>query len=471
MRMLKTYQKKITGIFLAVSLTILSVFQVPLVPVKADTETDIVSYQVTYGQTEARNMLTGLNAWRTSDVWYWDSTNTKKIPVTGRAELSYDAGLEQIAMQRAAEIALSFSHTRPNGENTWTAYENRANYGAVGENIAAGQNTAAYALECWKEEEDDYAGQGHRRNMLNEKFNYIGIGHVFANGCHYWVQEFSQKPSGKSLTDANDNKTKVSAAVGSSRIKNCGLKLSKTSAKLSLSGNDSCACPDAEAFILLSEAWPSKAMSLIEPEPVWVVSGSAVTLDGTTVRAVSVGTAVITASVTIAGMEKTADFTVTVTGAEEPAATAAPTSTPTAIPVATASAVPTSAATATPVPTASAVPTGEATAAPTPTVSPSAKPAVKKPGKVSIRSAKNKKRKTVSISWKKISGATGYQVQCSLDKSFYTKVKNKTVLKTSASFQGLKKKTYYVKVRAYRQIGLEIIFGKWSSVKKVKVKK
>lgn len=52
--------------------------------------------------------------------------------------------------ERAAEIALSFSHTRPNGEICWTAYEDygyQSNYSA--ENIAAGYSTASDVFEGW----------------------------------------------------------------------------------------------------------------------------------------------------------------------------------------------------------------------------------------------------------------------------------------------------------------------------------
>ena len=34
----------------------------------------------------------------------------------------------------------------------------------------------------WREDEEDYNGQGHRRNMLNENFTAIGMGHVYYNG-------------------------------------------------------------------------------------------------------------------------------------------------------------------------------------------------------------------------------------------------------------------------------------------------
>ena len=47
--------------------------------------------------------------------------------------------------------------------------------------------------------------------------------------------------------------------------------------------------------------------------------------------------------------------------------------------------------------------------------------------------------------------------------------KNKTV---SATIKKLKKKkTYYVRIRCMKKAGKKIIYSKWSSVKKVKIKK
>ena len=47
----------------------------------------------------------------------------------------------------------------------------------LAENIAAGQGTYDTAYEvymAWREDDENYDGQGHRRNMLGD-FNCIGI--------------------------------------------------------------------------------------------------------------------------------------------------------------------------------------------------------------------------------------------------------------------------------------------------------
>ena len=80
---------------------------------------------------------------------------------------------------------------------------------------------------------------------------------------------------------------------------------------------------------------------------------------------------------------------------------------------------------------------------------------------------------------------TGYQISYSYKKNFkgqkvktlkkfkYKKIKVKRKKYTIVSYKvkGLKKKkTVYVRVRAYKQIGKTKVYGKWSSVKKVKIK-
>lgn len=186
-------------------------------PVEASAAIQPVKIKVTYGQTEARSMLASINAFRTSETeaWCWNETDSEKVACQ-TTELQYDYELERIAMQRAAEIALSFSHTRPNGSNCFTAYT--SSYSAKGENIAAGQSSAAQVFTSWQETNMPYSGQGHRRNMLNATVKAVGIGHVVYQGCHYWVQEFGDKVVDATPAAANDTTQIVDVDVASSYI-------------------------------------------------------------------------------------------------------------------------------------------------------------------------------------------------------------------------------------------------------------
>ena len=85
--------------------------------------------------------------------------------------------------------------------------------------------------------------------------------------------------------------------------------------------------------------------------------------------------------------------------------------------------------------------------------------------------AKNQKKCKVKVTWKKVSNSLGYQIQYATNKKFKKK-KSIQTKKTKYTIKKLKKKkTYYIRVRAYKMNGKKKVYGKWSKVKKVKVKK
>ena len=80
---------------------------------------------------------------------------------------------------------------------------------------------------------EPYNGQGHRRNMLNPKFNCVGIGHVYLDGCHYWVEEFAYRTSVNTTeTTANDSEQTMSLSVPKSKVTGLKVAFDKTSYSL-----------------------------------------------------------------------------------------------------------------------------------------------------------------------------------------------------------------------------------------------
>ena len=156
-----------------------------------------VTFDLTYEYGLARTAYQLTNEFRTGDnAWYWNNDNTTTTDLTGTlGALSYDYGLERAAMRRAAEIAVFFEHTRPDGSGWSTVHAN-----THGENIAAGYGSAEAVVTGWREDDYDYSGQGHRRNMLGANFTTIGVGCVRAGGKLYWVQEFGWSASGESAS-------------------------------------------------------------------------------------------------------------------------------------------------------------------------------------------------------------------------------------------------------------------------------
>ena len=182
-----------------------------------------VNISVEYGQTEARTILDMINEARTNSeyTWYWNMDDTTKTYCTDLKELKYDYDLERVAMKRAAEIALSYDHERPMGGYAWDTYkQENISYRYAGENIAAGQTTASQVNFGWREDDKTYAGQGHRRNMLSSDYNCVGIGHVYYNRTHYWVEVFANRPEiNTTEIPANDSIKTVSVSVDKKKIK------------------------------------------------------------------------------------------------------------------------------------------------------------------------------------------------------------------------------------------------------------
>ena len=96
---------------------------------------------------------------------------------------------------------------------------------------------------------------------------------------------------------------------------------------------------------------------------------------------------------------------------------------------------------------------------------------VTNPRKVQTKLAKSTKKRKITFKWKKTTG-TGYQYQWSTSKSFKKNYLTKTTKKTSVTISTSKsRKTYYLRVRAYKtHSNGKKYYGKWSTVKKVKVK-
>ncbi|MCD7887369.1 MAG: leucine-rich repeat protein [Clostridiales bacterium] len=91
---------------------------------------------------------------------------------------------------------------------------------------------------------------------------------------------------------------------------------------------------------------------------------------------------------------------------------------------------------------------------------------------VSVSSAKNSAKKTITVKWKKNAKASGYQLYISPTSDFSSGTKQVYYTGTSYKITGLTKgKTYYVKVRAYKTVSGTKYYSAWSSSKKVKISK
>lgn len=93
--------------------------------------------------------------------------------------------------------------------------------------------------------------------------------------------------------------------------------------------------------------------------------------------------------------------------------------------------------------------------------------------KVTGVKVKKAAKKSLIVTWRWFVSQDGFEVQYALNKSFTKKKKTKRydLYAERVKLRGLKrKKTYYVRVRAFKKVGTKKVYGKWSITKKCKVK-
>lgn len=107
----------------------------------------------------------------------------------GLPPLTLSPSLCEAAEIRATELLTSFSHTRPDGQTCFSAFDSLGiPYGYAGENIAAGQTSATEVMNSW------INSPGHKKNIMNPNFTKIGIACYYdasAPYSYYWVQMFT----------------------------------------------------------------------------------------------------------------------------------------------------------------------------------------------------------------------------------------------------------------------------------------
>lgn len=102
----------------------------------------------------------------------------------GVSALVMNKELQATAMQRAAELSVSYSHTRPDGRSDSTAYPSSYSSWIRGENIAWGFSSASRVTDAWMD------SLIHCANILSLDYTCVGIGCFKYNGYYYWVQCF-----------------------------------------------------------------------------------------------------------------------------------------------------------------------------------------------------------------------------------------------------------------------------------------
>ncbi len=151
-------------------------------------------------------------------------TNAEREKV-GLSPLTMDKDLLDAAMIRAAESAVNFDHTRPNGED-WRSLCSKM----YGENIAVNYSNAEGAVNQWMN-----STSGHKEAILNSSFDSIGIGVFYQDGYKFYVQNFGFDNI-TAVTKPNNVEKTIDIEVQKSSLKNADIAFTATKYSV-VSGN------------------------------------------------------------------------------------------------------------------------------------------------------------------------------------------------------------------------------------------
>lgn len=125
----------------------------------------------------------------------------------GAADLRLDQDLLEVAMQRAAELSVYYSHTRPDGTSCFTA-SNRGT--RKSENIAVGYRSPQNVMTAWMN------SSGHKKNILDADVTSIGIGcFQDTGGTWHWVQFFDNAAASEPSVSGSEPVTRTVSVLKS----------------------------------------------------------------------------------------------------------------------------------------------------------------------------------------------------------------------------------------------------------------
>ena len=110
----------------------------------------------------------------------------------GLAGLSSSTALSNSARNHSIDMACNnfMSHTGSNGSDFGSRLSLAGfSFSTAGENVAAGQSSAAEVVSAWM------ASEGHKANILNASFTHIGVGYDNSAGAtyqYYWTADFAR---------------------------------------------------------------------------------------------------------------------------------------------------------------------------------------------------------------------------------------------------------------------------------------
>ncbi len=190
----------------------------------------------------------------------------------GLNTLTMDKDLLNAAMQRAAEISVLFSHTRPNGTSCLTVSSK-----AKGENIALGQKDAAAAMKDWM------ASTGHKENILYSSYTTIGVGCVKVGSSYYWVQCFGWDKASTCSKPSNAYNKTVSISYNASALTSLGASFTVSAVErdgeTTTSSTTNLTVGASQRYALMVEPWSGSSYyqaKVVDSDVSWSVNNSSV---------------------------------------------------------------------------------------------------------------------------------------------------------------------------------------------------
>lgn len=256
---------------------VLIVTMLPVMPVeetKAAT-TEAVKINVTYGQTEARKLVDHINAVRQRRNQQNQAAIASGAAVS-LVDLAYDYKLEAAAMERAAEVALSYQK----GKTTTGT-----------EMLSCLVPNAAGVCNGWSSS----TSSSEYNIMIDPSYRSVGVGHVVYNGHDYWVALYSTSLSTSPFfVGAFDGSASKDVSLDTSQVTKRELSVSLPAA-LNMNVGDTYDLSKCKASIQVTGHYPTGESCPVEGG-VGVVSSntSVVSYNGASLVAQTAGTADIT---------------------------------------------------------------------------------------------------------------------------------------------------------------------------------
>jgi len=113
----------------------------------------------------------------------FDLTNVARVQA-GQKAFAWDDKIAATARNHSTDMGerAFFAHENPDGESPFDRMDaDGIVYSAAGENIAAGLPNAIFAHAGWMNSE------GHRKNILNDKYERLGVGNAYSTDYEYRI--------------------------------------------------------------------------------------------------------------------------------------------------------------------------------------------------------------------------------------------------------------------------------------------